>query len=198
MVEGFFSVTWSHVGWYLHGRVGSLRSAIMPEAKQEKRGERAVATSPLLPLENTWMENTAEKLQARQTAWEGYHRAELISAEELQMLRDAEHAEREDKMEIVTEKGAEYASLYTKLLGKLSRADTIQQVVLLADDLVQAAPDHLDWFLSLGQSDEPLLYQSLLKYVAVLTQTFRCAGRIRLAQGGAAPRRLSHDAAGVA
>lgn len=140
----------------------------MPEQVQ-KRAAAVVPTSPLLPLENSWLEDASEKVRARQTAWEGYHRADLITAEELQMLRDAEHAGHEEKMEIVLRKGEQYAALYTKLLGKLSRADTIQQVLLLTDDEVQAAPEHLDWFLSLAEAkkgDTPSLYDSLLKYVA--------------------------------
>ncbi|WFD45488.1 H(+)-transporting V1 sector ATPase subunit H [Malassezia furfur] len=127
----------------------------MPE---EKRGQQAVSTSPLMPLDNGWLKETADKVRARQTAWEGYQRAELISSEELQMLRDAEQAGRDKQLRTVLDKEPQYAALYTRLFGKLSRADTIQQVVLLADDLVQAAPDRLDAFL-----DAPQLYASLLK-----------------------------------
>lgn len=126
----------------------------------ETRGEQAVATSPLLPLDNSWLKETTEKLRVRQTAWEGYQHANLISHEELQRLRDAEQAGRTGNLEPVLAKCEEYAALYTRLLGKLSRADTIQQVVLLADDLVQAAPDRLDAFLA-----EQQLYPTLLKYV---------------------------------
>ncbi|WFD29135.1 H(+)-transporting V1 sector ATPase subunit H [Malassezia sp. CBS 17886] len=127
--------------------------------------DAALPQSPLLPLVDSWLERTSARLRARPTAWEGYQRADLVSSEELQMIRDAEAAGREARMDSVLSKGQVYADLYIKLLAKLSRIDTVQEVILLMDDLVQAAPTHLDWFLHVpsapGKAPQP--YATLLK-----------------------------------
>ena len=112
-------------------------------------GEDAVAfsTSQLLPIENEWLRDVSTRLRARQTPWEGFQRADLVKANELPMLRAAERAGQQGQMETVVQKGPEYARLYIQLLGKLSRPDTIQSVLLLVDDLMQAAPEHVEWFV---------------------------------------------------
>lgn len=120
-------------------------------AQQERSDGHAVApfsTSSLLPIENVWLEEMTEKLRARPTAWEGYQRAGLVTNDEVSMLRQAERAGQSGDLASVCEKGDVYAALYVKLLGKLSRMDTTQTVLVLMDDLVQAAPDRLAWFLA--------------------------------------------------
>jgi len=124
-------------------------------AQQERSDGHAVAsfsTSSLLPIENVWLQETTEKLRSRPTAWEGYQRAGLVTSDEVAMLRQAEEAGRSGDMARVCEKGDAYAALYVKLLGKLSRVETIQTVLILTDDLVQSAPDRLAWLLA----SEPL------------------------------------------
>lgn len=68
---------------------------------------RAVApaqtTELILSLHSDWLERTDEQLRTRQTPWEGYHRAELVSAQELDMLRAAERAGRDGDMRKVVE-----------------------------------------------------------------------------------------------
>ncbi|KAL4399843.1 H(+)-transporting V1 sector ATPase subunit H [Malassezia pachydermatis] len=105
------------------------------------------STSPLLPLSNVWLKEMTEHLRGKQTAWEGYQRAQLISADQVPLLRDAEQAGKKGEMAPIKEKGSTYAGLYMQLLDKLNRTDTIQAVLLLTDDLVQAAPEHLAWFV---------------------------------------------------
>ncbi|PKI85805.1 H(+)-transporting V1 sector ATPase subunit H [Malassezia vespertilionis] len=138
-------------------------------AKQAKEAVAAgVPLSPLLPLENDWLDSTADRLRDRQTAWEGYQRADLISNEELQMLRDAEQAGREHKMQTVLEKGAAYAALYMRLLNRLNRADTLQQVLLLSNDLAQAAPDKLGWFFAPADEEDATYDQPFQSTVKLL------------------------------
>ncbi|WFD25744.1 H(+)-transporting V1 sector ATPase subunit H [Malassezia nana] len=129
-------------------------------AQQESRGPAvAFSTSSLLPIENTWLMETTEKLRLRPTAWEGYERAGLVTRDEVSMLRLAEQAGQQGDLARVCEKGEAYAALYVKLLGTLSRVETIQTVLLLLDDLVQAEPDHLDWLLT---ADAPAPLRKIL------------------------------------
>ena len=135
----------------------------MPEPSSRRGDGVAIPPSPLLPLENAWLHETSAKLRTHRTAWEGYQRAGLVTAEQVQMLRDAEQAARTHDMAYVMNRGSEHAHLYISLLDKLSRIDTMQAVLLLLDDLLlAAAPAHLDWFLHGDHS----LYETLQKYVA--------------------------------
>lgn len=130
-------------------------------AAQQMSGDAVdVSTSPLLPMANAWLDSMSQKLRAHQTAWEGYHRAGLVSADEVTMLRDAEQAAQRGDMAPVVERGDAYVQLYVRLLDSLSRNDTMQAVFLLADDLVQAAPATLTAFVHA----QP--YGALQKYVA--------------------------------
>jgi len=120
-------------------------------AQQERSDGHAVApfsTSLLLPIENVWLQETTEKLRSRPTAWEGYQRAGLVTSDEVSMLRLAEQAGQSGDLARLCADGGAYAALYVQLLGKLSRVETIQTVLVLTDDLVQAAPDRLAWFLA--------------------------------------------------
>ena len=101
-------------------------------AASEKRAEAPLERiDPLIPLENAWLERTETKLRARETPWEGYQRAGLVSNEELEMLRAAVRAGRTGNLDDVVQRGAEYARLYVQLLSKLGHADTIQQLSLI-------------------------------------------------------------------
>ena len=138
-------------------------------AASEKRAEAPLERiDPLIPLENAWLERTETKLRARETPWEGYQRAGLVSNEELEMLRAAVRAGRTGNLDDVVQRGAEYARLYVQLLSKLGHADTIQQVLLLAGDLVRASPKQLDVFADAGESagDVPAPFPPLLKLLA--------------------------------
>lgn len=127
-------------------RVLGARTATM-SAEQGSKDSVVCSPSLLLPIENIWLRGMSAKLRARQTPWEGFQRADLIKADDMPMLREAEQAGQRGDVTGVVARGADYARLYIQLLTKLSRADTIQSVVLLMDDLLQAAPEHLEWFL---------------------------------------------------
>jgi len=130
-------------------------------AGQGSKDTAACSSSLLLPIENIWLHNTGAKLRVRQTPWEGFQRADLIKADDMPLLRDAERAGQQGDVSDIVARGADYARLYIQLLMKLSRADTIQSVVLLMDDLLQAAPEHVMWFLDA----EP--YAALVKVLEV-------------------------------
>lgn len=152
--------------WLEHGlaayetRLLGARTAIM-SAGQGSKDAAACSSSLLLPIENIWLHNTGAKLRVRQTPWEGFQRADLIKADDMPMLRDAERAGQQGDVSNVVARGSDYARLYIQMLTKLSRADTIQSVVLLIDDLLQAAPEHVMWFLDA----EP--YPALVKVLEV-------------------------------
>lgn len=127
-------------------RFGRARTATM-SAEARSRDSVAFSTSPLLPIDNGWLRDVSAKLRMRQTPWEGFQRADLVTSDELPMLREAEQAGQQGHMDAIVQRGAEYARMYIQLLSKLNRAETIQSVVLLVNDLMQAAPAHIAWFV---------------------------------------------------
>lgn len=87
-----------------------------------------------MPLQIPWVIEQAARIRAHPTAWEGYQRAGIIEPDQVQRLRAAERSH-----DSVAAEAGQYAELYTKLLGKISRIDTQQVVLVLFTDLVQVA-----------------------------------------------------------
>lgn len=67
---------------------------------------------------------------------QGYQRANLINADELTLLKKVDRQPRAKVDSLLLSDGAPYALLYLRLLGKLQRSDTQQNIlVLIADAL---------------------------------------------------------------
>jgi V-type H+-transporting ATPase subunit H len=80
---------------------------------------------------STYLDDHHAKIKQRPIPWEGYHRAGLITADELDLIR---------AYDVHTARGQAYAELFLHLLDKLSRLDTIQYVLLLTHDYIQGTP----------------------------------------------------------
>ncbi|WFD33337.1 H(+)-transporting V1 sector ATPase subunit H [Malassezia cuniculi] len=102
------------------------------EATEVRRIE--APQSPLIPLQIAWIAEETSRIRVRQTAWEGYQRAGIVEPDEVQQLRAAERSQGD-----VAAQADAYAALYAKLLGKISRTDTLQVVLVLLINLVEAA-----------------------------------------------------------
>jgi hypothetical protein len=59
--------------------------------------------------------------------------------------------------------GEGYVALFLGLLGKLSRVDTIQSILVLIDDFLQDRPDGVHLFLSYGTTDLNNVFGPFLK-----------------------------------
>jgi V-type H+-transporting ATPase subunit H len=55
-------------------------------------------------------------------------------------------------------------ALFLGLLGKLSRVDTIQSILVLIDDFLHERQDAIQLFLSYGASDLNTVFGPFLKY----------------------------------
>ncbi|TKY88153.1 hypothetical protein EX895_002863 [Sporisorium graminicola] len=128
------------------------------QAKDKSNVKDTVEAPPLVYLTNKWIQELAQRIRARPIPWEGYHRADLLSAEELKMIKSVDAiviGQNRSKLDpLLDEHGPDYVSLYLRLLSKLSRTDTLQQILVLIDDMVSDRDDRLELFLSLDGQEE--------------------------------------------
>lgn len=86
---------------------------------------------PPIAISSYLSKSTAE-IRARTIPWEGYQRASLITEEELSQIRQFEKS----PTDALQEAGAKYITLFLNLLQKLVRTDTIQNILVLIDDIL--------------------------------------------------------------
>lgn len=113
-------------------------------------------------LFNDYLQEESVKIRNRIVPWEGYQKANLITEEELELIRSSDR------------KGNS-SLLYATLLGKLSRIDTIQSILLMVSDYIGKTENnggmslHLDLFLNLlSNSDEYIRLQSCFISVRIV------------------------------
>ncbi|SPO31233.1 related to vacuolar ATP synthase subunit H [Ustilago trichophora] len=127
-------------------------------SKTQSNNNGAVESPPLVYLTNKWIQDLTQRIRARPIPWEGYHRADLLSAEELKMIKSVDAiviGQNRSKLDpLLDEHGPDYVSLYLRLLSKLSRTDTLQQILVLIDDMLSDRDDRLELFLSLNGQEE--------------------------------------------
>lgn len=67
---------------------------------------------------------------------QGYERANLLSHEQVELVKAIDKASSEQIQQAVHGKGDAYAALILHLLEKLSKPDTVQYVCILADSIL--------------------------------------------------------------
>ncbi|RKP01081.1 hypothetical protein CXG81DRAFT_5050, partial [Caulochytrium protostelioides] len=85
---------------------------------------------------NPYLEEQVVAARARTVPWEGYHRANLITAEELEQIRMLE----QDATGCMRKRPEAFAQLILGLLAKLGRKDTIQSVLISLQSLLTDDP----------------------------------------------------------
>ncbi|PWY99308.1 ARM repeat-containing protein [Testicularia cyperi] len=128
------------------------------EAARKAGQQDIVETPPLVFLTNKWIQELTQRIRSRPIPWEGYHRADLLSAEELKMIKSVDAilvGQNRAKLDpLFEQQGQEYVSLYLRLLSKLSRTDTLQQILVLIDDMLTDHDDRLALFLALDGQEQ--------------------------------------------
>ncbi|KWU42070.1 ATPase, V1 complex, subunit H [Rhodotorula sp. JG-1b] len=108
---------------------------------------------------NAFLSDKSLKIRAKAIPWEGYQRAGLLEPEDVKLVQRVATGTREKAESILDAEGETYAALYIRLLGKLSRTDTIQFILVLLGDFIADRDERI--LLLLSQSDSP--YPPLLK-----------------------------------
>lgn len=149
------------------------RTAMPPKKQEDEKdvegsasGSSArIPTPPLVQLTSPWLTSLTSRIRSRPIPWEGYARADLVSQDELKMIRSVDVGKDDNGAadKVLDERGQEYAMLYLRLLTKLSRTDTLQQVLVLVGDMLQGRDDRLHLFFEAAtklQSGDAMLDKS--------------------------------------
>ncbi|KAJ2996713.1 H(+)-transporting V1 sector ATPase subunit H [Globomyces sp. JEL0801] len=101
--------------------------------------------APVISSHNDYLLDQSNVIRARTIPWEGYQKASLITESELSLIRQFTNQ---------TKNSEQYVSLFLTLLGKLSRVDTIQSILVLIDDFITGTIR----VLILERNDTPKLF----------------------------------------
>lgn len=76
---------------------------------------------------------------------QGYQRANLVTAEELALIKRVDRQPRAKVESILVTDGQVYATLYLRLLKKLVRVDTMQYILVMVGDALLGRWALLSW-----------------------------------------------------
>ncbi|KAK4053341.1 H(+)-transporting V1 sector ATPase subunit H [Microbotryomycetes sp. JL221] len=134
-------------------------------------------------VHNSQLSDRSTKIRSKAIPWEGYQRAGLLSADEVQSIQKITSQRSQAAEQTLESQAKTYANLYIRLLAKLSRNDTLQYILVLVGDFVQGETSRVasrqtgllttfKWFVPTDREDrvalllaEPDCYSPLLKLV---------------------------------
>ncbi|KAG5645044.1 hypothetical protein DXG03_007223 [Asterophora parasitica] len=115
-------------------------------------------------VSNAYLDEASAKIRSKPVPWEGYQRADLITSEELALIKKVDKQPRARIESILLSDGLAYALLYFSLLKKLQRVDTMQcLLVLIADALTADHEERVPVFLRTSETDPELPFHPLLR-----------------------------------
>ncbi|KAJ9110092.1 hypothetical protein QFC19_001763 [Naganishia cerealis] len=121
------------------------------------------------PIFSPFLDDQCGKINAKGVSWEGYQRAKLVSAEEVNLLKTLERQGKSQRAATFATQGSTYAKLYIDLLRKLQKVDTVQAVLVGISNMLSDQTT-LPLFHDLSQqsdakSDDP--YGPLIKCLSL-------------------------------
>lgn len=131
----------------------SSKGKATENADKNESGNR-VATPALVPIRNQYLTELGHRIRSRPIPWEGYARADLVTQDELKMIRSIDGKDEEESQKLLDQDGEKYASLYIRLLAKLTRTDTLQQILVLMGDMLEDNDDRAALFFKVKQADQ--------------------------------------------
>ncbi|CAG8564357.1 11047_t:CDS:10, partial [Gigaspora rosea] len=130
--------------------------------------DESIPDVPLAFVSNTYLDELTEDIRTRPIPWEGYQKAELITPEELDLLKRIDKQSREQLRSVMQKDAEKYAELYTSLLEKLKRPDTIQYILVMTNDMLSDDEKRASYFHKLSSKSSDLPYRPFLKQVAIM------------------------------
>ncbi|ORX40982.1 armadillo-type protein [Kockovaella imperatae] len=108
------------------------------------------------PFFSPYLDDQCNKINSKPVPWEGYQRAKLLSADELNLLKSLAKIPTAQRPTVYASSGAQYARLYIDLLRKLQRVDTVQAVLVSINDMLVSDPSStIPLFHSLATKENP-------------------------------------------
>ncbi|KIJ60597.1 hypothetical protein HYDPIDRAFT_116892 [Hydnomerulius pinastri MD-312] len=114
-------------------------------------------------VSNAYLDENSAKIRSKPVPWEGYQRAELVTSEELALIKKVDRQPRAKTESLLVSDGQTYALLYLRLLKKLQRVDTMQCLLVLIGDALLDHDERTPLFTRAAQSDPDLPYLPLIR-----------------------------------
>ncbi|KAI8928767.1 armadillo-type protein [Entophlyctis helioformis] len=115
--------------------------------------------SPIVASHNDYLLDQTNSIRSRTIPWEGYQRAGLINETELAQIRQFEKS----PAAALAQAGEDYVDLFVALLGKLVRADTLQTILVILDDILRDSPQTASLFFKDGKQPFGTFFRLLKK-----------------------------------
>ncbi|CAI2184745.1 3034_t:CDS:10 [Funneliformis geosporum] len=129
--------------------------------------EETVPDVPLVFVSNPYLDELTSNIRSRPIPWDGYQKATLITQEEADLLKKVDKQSLE-QLKVVMQKDAEkYADLYTNLLEKLNRVDTVQYILVLVSEMLSDEEQRVQYFHKVSEKDAELPFRILLKLLNI-------------------------------
>lgn len=110
-----------------------------------------------------YLDELSAKIRVKPVPWEGYHRADLVTSDELALIKKVDKQPKPKVENCLLTEGRTYALLYLRLLNKLQRIDTMQCLLVLIADALTDHDERIPLFQQTSESDPDLPYTSLLR-----------------------------------
>ncbi|KAK7043755.1 H(+)-transporting V1 sector ATPase subunit H [Paramarasmius palmivorus] len=114
-------------------------------------------------VSNAYLDETSSKIRSKPVPWEGYQRADLVTSEELTLIKKVDRQPKAKIESLLLSDGQTYALLYLRLLKKLQRVDTMQSILVLIADALADHDERIPLFTRTSESDSELPYTPLLR-----------------------------------
>ncbi|KAL0578250.1 H(+)-transporting V1 sector ATPase subunit H [Marasmius crinis-equi] len=114
-------------------------------------------------VSNSYLDETSSKIRSKPVPWEGYQRADLVTSEELSLIKKVDRQPRAKIESLLLSDGQNYALLYLRLLKKLQRLDTMQSILVLIADALADHDERIPLFTRAAETDPELPYVPLLR-----------------------------------
>ncbi|KAF8626174.1 hypothetical protein AX15_005061 [Amanita polypyramis BW_CC] len=110
-----------------------------------------------------FLDELSAKIRVKPVPWEGYHRADLVSSDELALIKKVDKQPKVKVENCLLTEGRAYALLYLRLLKNLQRIDTMQYLLVLVADALTDHDERIPLFQQTTESDPDLPYTPLLR-----------------------------------
>ncbi|KAJ7470380.1 ATPase V1 complex subunit H [Mycena latifolia] len=114
-------------------------------------------------VSSAYLDENSAKIRTKPVPWEGYQRADLITSDELALIKKVDRQPKAKTESLLLSECPTYALLYLRLLKKLQRVDTMQCILVLIADAIADHDERIPLFTRAVESDPELPYAPLLR-----------------------------------
>ncbi|EKM82868.1 hypothetical protein AGABI1DRAFT_118298 [Agaricus bisporus var. burnettii JB137-S8] len=118
-------------------------------------------------ISNPYLDDHSTKIRNKNVPWDAYQRADLITVEELGLIKKVDRQPRSRVESVLLSEGSTYVHLYLGLLKKVTRTDTQQCLLVWITDALADHEERIPLFFQTSSIDSDLPYQPLLRSLDV-------------------------------